>query len=100
MDTDRYLKIRKKLDDIEGMIKDVNYQMQELREAIRGAPLSTPELPVSEPNQYSWWPHQRSGPISSRNYFWDKTKISGSVNLDKTRSSISRRTQAAQSSQD
>jgi hypothetical protein len=61
MDTEKYLKIRKELDNIKGMIENVNYQMQELREAIRGAPITTEMLSVPQPYVHPWWQYQRCG---------------------------------------
>jgi archaellum component FlaC len=55
MDTDRYIKIRKELDDIKGMIENVNNQMQELRSAIRGAPNENKVLQMRESYQHPWW---------------------------------------------
>jgi uncharacterized coiled-coil DUF342 family protein len=68
MDTDRYLKIRKELDEIKRMIGDVNNQMQELREAIRGAPDATKELPVREFYEHPWYKYKREELIASGNY--------------------------------
>jgi hypothetical protein len=59
MDTDRYIKIRKELEELKRMIGNVNYQMQELRESIRGAPITTEKLPVSEPYVHPWREYQR-----------------------------------------
>ena len=67
MDTDRYLKICKELDDIKGMLKNVNDQMQELRQNIRGAPISTTQLPMSKPYIHPWWQYQWTGSESSGN---------------------------------
>ena len=67
MDTDRYLKIRKELDDIKGMIQDVNYQMQELRESIRGASIPTSQLSMSQSYVHPWWEYQWPGPVTSGN---------------------------------
>lgn len=74
MDTDRYLKIRKELDLIKGMVENVSNQMQELREAIRGAPITTEMLPVSQPYVHPWWEHQRAGSISSGDNFGFQVK--------------------------
>jgi len=65
MDTDRYLKIRKELDVIKGMIENVSNQMQALQQSTRGAPISTEMLPVPEPYVHPWWKYQRSGSVSS-----------------------------------
>jgi archaellum component FlaC len=58
MDTDRYIKIREELEELKRMIGNVNYQMQELRESIRGAPITTEKLPVPEPYVHPWWKHK------------------------------------------
>jgi hypothetical protein len=68
MDTDRYLKIRRELDEIKRMIGDVSNQMQELREAIRGAPNTTKELPVREFYEHPWYKYKREELIASGNY--------------------------------
>ena len=68
MNTDHYIKIRKELDDIKGMIQDVKDQMQELREGIRGAPNSTKELPVRESYEHPWYKYKREELIASGNY--------------------------------
>jgi hypothetical protein len=67
MDNERYLKIRKELDDIKGMLENVNDQMQELRKSIRGAPISVTQLPMSQPYIHPWWKHQWTGLVPSRN---------------------------------
>jgi len=59
--------IHEELEDIKRMITDVNNQMQELREAIRRAPIPTQMLSVPEPYVHPWWKHQWTGPIPSRN---------------------------------
>ena len=68
MDTDRYLKIRRELDEIKRMIGDVNNQMQELREATRGAPNENKELPVREFYEHPWYKYKREELIASGNY--------------------------------
>jgi hypothetical protein len=97
MDTDRYLKLRKELDDIKGMIENVNYQMQELRETIRGAPFPAPMLPMPQPYEHPWWEYQRGGPIPSRNYYGNQIKASPDSS-NQTGFGISGTTQTAQSS--
>jgi hypothetical protein len=68
MDTERYLKIRSELDEIKRMIRDVSYQMQELREATRGAPNENQELPVREFYEHPWYKYKRDELIASGNY--------------------------------
>jgi len=60
MDTDRYIKIREEFEELKRMIRDVSYQMQELRESIGGTPIATEKLPVSEPYVHPWWEYQRN----------------------------------------
>jgi hypothetical protein len=88
MDKERYLKIRKELDDIKGMLENVNYQMQELRESIRGAPIPTTQLPMSEPYIHPWWQHQWTGPVPSRNNLGGKVS-SSKLSSNKTGSGVS-----------
>ncbi len=68
MDTDRYLKIRSELDEIKRMIGDVSNQMQELREATRGAPDENKELPMPEFYEHPWYKYKREQLIASGNY--------------------------------
>ena len=68
MDTERYLKIRSELDEIKRMIGDVNNQMQELREAVRGTPNTTEELSVREFYEHPWYKYKREELIASGNY--------------------------------
>ena len=68
MDTDWYLKIRRELDEIKRMIGDVNNQMQELREAIRGTPNENKELSVREFYEHPWYKYKREELIASGNY--------------------------------
>lgn len=86
MDTDRYIKIRKELDDIKGMIEDVSNQMQELRNAIRGAPISTTLLPMQQPYQHPWWQYQWDGFVPGRNNLGGSVQASKSIDLDNSRS--------------
>lgn len=55
--------LKTEIDELKGMINYVSYQMQELREAIRGTPSTTPMLPVPQPYVHPWWQHQWTGPI-------------------------------------
>jgi hypothetical protein len=83
--------IQSELKEIRRILKDVNYQMQELRETIRGAPFPTPLLPMPQPYQHPWWQHQWTGSKPCGDNLRDKIQASGSINLDETRSSISGR---------
>jgi hypothetical protein len=95
MDTDRYLKIRKELDEIKGILKNVSNQMQELREAIRGAPIPTQMLSVPQPYVHPRWKYQWTGSIFGGNNFRNQPQAS-SVNLDESRFTISRGKKEAQ----
>jgi len=87
--------IHEELEELKGMIRDVSYQMQELREAIRGAPLPTQMLSVQQPYVHPWWEYQRNGLVPCRNNLGGEVKASGAINLDETGSSVSGTTQAA-----
>jgi hypothetical protein len=87
--------IQNELKDIKRMLNDVNSQMQELREAIRGAPFPTQMLPMPQPYEHPWWQYQRSGPVIGRNYQWSQVQASGSINLDETGSTVSGAAKAA-----
>lgn len=88
------MNIETELLEIKRMIQDVNNQMQELREAIRGAPIPTQVLPVSQPYVHPWWQHQWTGPVPSRNNLRHSVQAS-SINLDETRSRVSGTEEAA-----
>ena len=47
---------------------NVSNQMQELREAIRGTPYQTKELPVRESYEHPWYKYKREELIASGNY--------------------------------
>jgi len=47
---------------------NVSNQMQELREAIRGTPYKTEELPVRESYEHPWYKYKREELIASGNY--------------------------------
>jgi hypothetical protein len=53
------MNIESELKEIKGMLNNVNNQMQELREAIRGAPITTEIMPMPEPYVHPWWKYQR-----------------------------------------
>jgi hypothetical protein len=86
--------IQNELKDIKRMLKDVNSQMQELREAIRGAPFSTQMLPMPQPYEHPWWQYQRSGPVIGRNYQWGQVQATTNSS-NETRSTVSGTTKAA-----
>ena len=68
MELEHYLKLRKELDEIKGMVEDVINQMQELREAVRGSPDQDEKLPVREFYEHPWYKYKREELIASGNY--------------------------------
>ena len=58
----------KKLNEIEEKLNHVSNQMQELREAVRGAPNSIEELPVPEFYEHPWYKYKREELIASGIY--------------------------------
>ena len=63
-----------KLKEIEQKLDNVSNQMQELREAIRGAPNEDEELQVPEFYEHPWYKYKREQIISSGNYTEPKGK--------------------------
>ena len=57
-----------KLNDIEKKLNHVSHQMQELREAVRGAPDKTKELSMRESYEHPWYKYKREELIASGNY--------------------------------
>jgi hypothetical protein len=55
--------ISKQLEELKEQIEYVNDQMQELREAIRRTPITTPQLPMPQPYIHPWWKYQWTGSI-------------------------------------
>jgi hypothetical protein len=86
--------LKTEIDELKGMIKYVSYQMQELREAIRGTPSTTPMLSVPQPYVHPWWQHQRTGSEPGRNYYGNQIKAT-SNSSDETGSRVSGTTKAA-----
>jgi hypothetical protein len=80
--------IHEELEEIKGMIRDVNNQMQELREAIRRTPVPTTLLPMPQPHQHPWWEYQRYGSIPCRNNNWGQVSPPNSI-FDQAGSTIS-----------
>ena len=60
--------IHEELEQIKGMLSNVNYQMQELREAIRESSNKDEELRVRELYEHPWYKYKREELISSGNY--------------------------------
>ncbi len=87
--------IQNELKEIKRMMKDVSYQMQELRESIRRTSFPAPMLPMPQPYQHPWWEYQRIGSYPSRNNLGGQVQAAGSVDLDQTRSTISGAAKAA-----
>jgi hypothetical protein len=87
--------IHEELEAIKGMLRDVNNQMQKLRESIRGAPVTTQMLSVSQPYQHPWWEYQRLGSYPCRNNLGGQVQASGSIDLDETGSGVSGAKEAA-----
>ncbi len=87
--------IQSELKEIRRILKDVSYQMQELRESIRGTSFPAPMLPMPQPYEHPWWQYQRSGPVSGRDYLWGQVQASGTDSFDETGSRISGTTKAA-----
>ena len=86
--------IQSELKEIRRILKDVNYQMQELREGLRRTSFPAPMLPMPQPYEHPWWEYQRGGPIPSRNYYDNQIKAT-SDSSDETRLRISGTTKAA-----
>jgi hypothetical protein len=87
--------IHEELDEIKGMIRDVSYQMQELREGLRRTSFPAPMLPMPQPYQHPWWEYQRIGSHPCGNNLGGQVQASGSINLDSTGPGISGTTKAA-----
>lgn len=81
--------IHEELEEIKGMLRNVSYQMQELRESIRRTSFPAPMLPVPQPYQHPWWTYQRFGSVVGGNNLGSQVQASGSINLDETRFGIS-----------
>jgi hypothetical protein len=86
--------IHEELEAIKGMLRDVNNQMQKLRESIRGAPVTTQMLPVFQPYQHPWWQYQWTGPDPSRNNLGGQVQASR-FRFDETGSTVSGATKTA-----
>ena len=63
---EEFNEIKLELAFIRGMMTNVNYQMQELREAIRESSNKDEELRVPEPYEHPWDQHIREGSVSGR----------------------------------
>jgi hypothetical protein len=87
--------IQSELNEIRRILNDVSYQMQELRKSIRGAPVTTQVLSMSEPYVHPWWQYQRLGSEPGRNNLGGSVQASGSVSADQTRLGISGKSKAA-----
>ena len=65
---DEFNEIKLELAYIRGMMTNVNYQMQELREAIRESSNKDEELRVRELYEHPWYKYKREELIASGNY--------------------------------
>ena len=66
--------IHEELEDIKRMIIDVSNQMQELREAIRGAPITDEKLSMRQPYKHPWYEYKCQELILSGNYIEPQTE--------------------------
>jgi hypothetical protein len=81
--------IHEELEEIKRILKDVSYQMQELRETIRRTSIPATKLPMPQPYEHPWWQYQWPGPISGGNNLGGQVQASGTDCLDSTGSGIS-----------
>ena len=65
---EEFNEIKLELAFIRGMMTNVNYQMQELRQAIRESSNKDEELRVRELYEHPWYKYKREELISSGNY--------------------------------
>ncbi len=86
--------IQNELKEIKRMMQDVSYQMQELRESIRGTSFPAPMLPMPQPYEHPWWQYQRSGPITCRNNLGGQVQATTN-SINETGSTVSRAAKAA-----
>ena len=86
--------IHEELEAIKGMIKDVSYQMQELRESVGRTSIPAQVLSMSQPYVHPWWEYQRNGSYPCGNHYWQQDQAT-TVNTDETRSGISGTEEAA-----
>ena len=54
----------KELEEVKGMIRDVSYQVQELRQTITGTSIPDEELSMSESYEHPWYKHIREGSLN------------------------------------
>lgn len=66
---EEFNEIKLELAFIRGMMTNVNYQMQELREAIRESSNKDEELRVRELYEHPWYKYKREELVASRNYY-------------------------------
>jgi hypothetical protein len=66
--------IQSELKEIRRILKDVNYQMQELREGLRRTSFPAPMLSMPQPYEHPWWQHQRTGSEPGGNYYGNQIK--------------------------
>jgi len=54
----------KELEEVKGMIRDVSYQVQELRQTITGTSIPDEELSMPESYEHPWYKHIREGSLN------------------------------------
>ena len=58
--------LREELNEVKGMIQDVNYQVQELRKIVGRAFNSDEKLPLFKHYEHPWYKHIRERSIDDR----------------------------------
>ena len=58
--------LKQELEEVKGLIRDVSYQVQELRQTITGTPIPDEELPMPESYEHPWYKHIREGSLDGR----------------------------------
>jgi hypothetical protein len=86
--------IQNELKEIKRMMKDVSYQMQELRESLRGTSVSASMLPMPKPYEHPWWQYQRVGPVTCGDNHWEQVETT-TDSSNETRLRVSGTTKAA-----
>jgi hypothetical protein len=86
--------IQSELKEIRRILKDVNNQMQELREDLRRTPVPTSMLSMPQPYEHPWWEYQRTGSQPCGNNHWEQVETT-TDSSDETRLRVSGTTKAA-----
>ena len=58
--------LKQELEEVKGLIRDVSYQVQELRQTITGTPIPDEELSMPESYEHPWDKHIREGSLDDR----------------------------------